>query len=67
MRYTIVHTLVDQFNLTGGQVDNVVKKIEMDFILEGSTTSFKEIIEYCKEEQLYGIQQNQAKIGFSNN
>lgn len=59
-----VSTLVDQFNLTGGQVDNVVRKIEMDFILEGSTTSFEEIIEYCKEEQLYGLEKNQTKIGF---
>jgi hypothetical protein len=57
-------TLVEQFNLTGGQVDNVVRKIEMDFILESSSTSFEEIMEYCKEEYLYGVQQNQIKIGF---
>lgn len=47
-----------------GFPDVDLDEIEMDFILEGSTTSSEEIIEYCKEEQLYGLEKNQTKIGF---
>lgn len=56
--------LSQKFNFTGGQIDNILKKKEINRILSGSDVTIKTIIEFCENEQ---ISKNQAsKIGFMN-
>ncbi len=58
------HTLASNFNLSGGQIDNVVKKIEMDYILYGKRAKMNEIINYCQQETELKSSIKVKKIGF---
>jgi hypothetical protein len=42
--------LVSNYSLTGAQIDNVVKKITMDLVLEPKIDVFKKAKEYCAKE-----------------
>ena len=44
--------LSETFEFSGGQVDNVVKKVVMNQILTGITPDLKEIVGFCDEECL---------------
>lgn len=49
------------FDLSGGQIDNIVRKITMDEILTGRRPEHEELFDLCKKEKLGG---NERKIGF---
>ena len=42
--------LAARFELTGGQIENIARKIEVDAILNGSAPSMDIIVQYCKDE-----------------
>lgn len=44
--------LSNSFQLSGGQIQNVTKKITLAQILTGMTTDFQEIKEFCENEFL---------------
>jgi hypothetical protein len=54
--------LASEFNFSGGQIDNIVRKSEIHEIIHGDTVTFKHIIDFSKEEVLGD---NRVKIGFS--
>jgi SpoVK/Ycf46/Vps4 family AAA+-type ATPase len=66
-----LHVLTDEqirymsetYEMTGGQIDNVVKKIVMNQILKGTTPDLNEIEEFCNEEFLER-KTDRNKIGF---
>jgi len=56
-------TLASRFDLSGGQIENIARKAEVDTIINGSGPSMDILAQYCKDEN-----QNQfapsKKIGF---
>ena len=53
--------LVTQFDFSGGQINNVVRKIEMYEILNDTSVSFEEILIYCEEES---FTKEKIRVGF---
>ena len=54
--------LADQFELTGGNIDNVARKILMNSILHGEEPDLELIMTYCKQES-FGYEKKKT-IGF---
>jgi len=55
--------LSGKFDLSGGQIENIARKIEVDSIINGSGLSMDDLIQYCRDESMNGF--NAAKrIGF---
>ena len=57
------HALALRFDFSGGQIDNVVRKNEINEIIHGSTGDLKTLLEFCEEETLRS-QFSRAPIGF---
>lgn len=54
--------LANEFDLSGGQIDNIVRKSEMDYILYGTKPDINQLIDFCQKEKL---QKTESKrIGF---
>lgn len=53
--------LAQKYNLSGGQIDNVVRKSEIQEIVHGTGTDFERIQLLCEEEL---IDNDKVKIGF---
>jgi hypothetical protein len=54
-----------KFELSGGQIENIARKIEVDAIISGCDLSMDTLEKYCKDESQNGF--NSAKrIGFGN-
>jgi DNA polymerase III delta prime subunit len=54
--------LAEQFDLSGGQIDNVVRKVIMQEVLNGKLPSNDEINEFCKTETI--LKKTMNKIGY---
>ena len=54
--------LAEQFNFSGGQIENIARKCTVDFVLSGNTITIDRLLMYCRDEAL----QKQASnpIGF---
>ena len=57
-----IDELTKQYDLSGGQINNVIRKCEMFEIVKGQTTTFKVIEEFCEMELLGD--RNRQKLGF---
>lgn len=51
----------EKFNLTGGQIDNIIRKSEVQQILQGTASSFEDLVSFCQEEK---ISFERGKVGF---
>ena len=54
--------LADKFNFSGGQIDNILRKVEMYEVIHGDKISFDNIITFCSEETL---ENHILKIGYN--
>lgn len=54
--------VAERFELTGGQIDNVVRKAEIEFVLNGKKITVDKIIEFCLQESV--LQSKSVRIGF---
>lgn len=54
-------TLATQFDFSGGQIDNIVRKAEIQEIIHGKPAEFDQIQGFCRNEVLVN---NRVKIGF---
>lgn len=54
--------LAEQFDLSGGQIDNVVKKVIMQEVLTGKLPTTDEIIDFCIAETI--LKKTMNKIGY---
>ena len=54
--------LAEKFDFSGGQIDNIIRKSEIQEIVHGSVTNFEQIQSFCKEEFIIT---KTTKIGFS--
>jgi len=58
--------LSGKFELTGGEIENIARKIQVDAILNGSELSMDTLVQYCKDEIQNGFNASK-KIGFGQN
>ncbi|MBS1580252.1 MAG: AAA family ATPase [Bacteroidetes bacterium] len=55
--------LASQFDFSGGQIDNILRKKEINEIIHGNKVDMKTLVEFCKEETLNN-QFSKTPIGF---
>ncbi len=55
--------LASQFDFSGGQIDNIVRKNEINEIIYGNKLNVKTLVEFCKDEMLSN-QFSRTQIGF---
>lgn len=53
--------LAEKFDFSGGQIDNIIRKSEIQEIIHGTITNFEQILSFCNEES---ILTKTTKIGF---
>lgn len=56
-----IEMFASNFDLSGGQIDNIVRKATMDEILTGKRPEYEELLKLCKKEKLV---ESERKIGF---
>jgi DNA replication protein DnaC len=56
--------LAESFDFSGGQIENIVRKKEIEEIIQGKEIAFEEIFHFCKAEL---FEKTNTKIGFQNN
>jgi hypothetical protein len=54
-----------KFDLSGGQIENIARKIEVDAIISGSAISVDTLVKYCKDEIQNSLIASK-RIGFAN-
>jgi AAA+ superfamily predicted ATPase len=62
LKVTECEELASQFDFSGGQIDNIVRKNEIHEVIHGLKVEFKSIIDFCATELLAKTAGN--KIGF---
>jgi hypothetical protein len=60
-----IAVLANQFELSGGQIENIARKIEVDWITEGKTPTIDALLQYCKDEVQNDFNTSK-RIGFAN-
>jgi SpoVK/Ycf46/Vps4 family AAA+-type ATPase len=55
--------LSKRFELSGGQIENIARKVEVDWITEGKKTDIAVLAQYCKDE-LQNDFNTSKRIGF---
>jgi broad-specificity NMP kinase len=62
MNETDVNTLAKEYDFSGGQIDNISRKIAITEIIDGNKPNFNEIKEMCNNEKCMGYVS--GRIGF---
>jgi AAA+ superfamily predicted ATPase len=53
--------LAEQFDFSGGPIDNIVRKVEIDEVINGGDLCLKKVVQFCKEET---VVDKKGLIGF---
>ena len=56
-----------KYDLTGGQIENIARKLEIDYIIRNEALSMDKLTKYCKDETINSFKEKTNKIGFNNN
>ena len=56
--------MAKEFDLSGGQIENVARKRTVEMILGGNEPSLDQLREYCRAETINSKADNRVKIGF---
>ena len=56
--------LAENYNFSGGQIENIARKRAIDYILSGKQTSLEDIEGYCKAEVMGKNNNTRSVIGF---
>lgn len=62
--YEEAKELAHGFDFSGGQIENIVRKKEIKFIIDGVDAGMEEIRDYCREELIEDASSVRKKIGF---
>lgn len=57
-------SLARDFDLSGGQIENIARKRTVELILSGNEPTEQQIREYCQSETMYSRVEKRRKIGF---
>ena len=55
-------SLAEEFDFSGGQIENVVRKYTIDSVLSGAESNINQLRQYCLEESVHQSPRN--RIGF---
>lgn len=58
----VINTLSGGYSFSGGQIENIARKFEIDSLLNGRQPNLDELIRYCEEETLNV--RKQVRIGY---
>ena len=58
-------SLAQEFDLSGGQIENIARKRTVELILSGEEPSEEMMREYCREETLSTRNDSRSRIGFT--
>lgn len=61
---SLVNSLAEDFNFSGGQIENIARKYSVEMILRGTAPSDDKIRQMCRAESLSGDSDNRQRIGF---
>ena len=50
----IIHVLAQKFALSGGEIENVVRKCEIDYFLDGKEPTLEGLTKFCESEKMGG-------------
>ncbi|MFN5879549.1 MAG: ATP-binding protein, partial [Flavobacteriales bacterium] len=56
--------IAEQYDLSGGQIENIARKSEIHFIMHGTPPDKEKIIQYCSEELTVNAAPERKSIGF---
>ncbi len=56
--------LAHSFDFSGGQIENIVRKKEIKFIIDGVDAGMEEIRDFCREELIENADSGRKRIGF---
>ena len=62
LRESDINSIVDKYNFTGGNINNVKKKLNIEYILSGRKDNIDDIYDNCKNEEI--DTKNKKSIGF---
>ncbi len=62
LREPDINSIVDKYNFTGGNINNVKKKLNIEYILSGRKDNINDIYDNCKNEEIDA--KNKKSIGF---
>jgi SpoVK/Ycf46/Vps4 family AAA+-type ATPase len=54
--------LAERFELTGGNIENIARKVQMHQILHGQYPGFEQMLAFCGEEQM--VKGGRKRVGF---
>lgn len=57
-----INSIVDKYNFTGGNINNVKKKLNIEYVLSGRKDNIEDIYDNCKNEEI--DTKNKKVIGF---
>lgn len=57
-------TLSTDFSFSGGEIDNIVRKVTMKEVLSGNRPDLNEIYSYCKSEKVLSNKKGKVRVGF---
>ena len=60
----MTYSLAKDYDLSGGQIENIARKRTVEFILSGNEPSEEMIREYCVGETMSSRQEKRTRIGF---
>lgn len=61
LEYKECQLLAHEFDFSGGQIDNIIRKSEIDEIVSGTSSNFEKIASFCNEESIIA---KRPDIGF---
>lgn len=56
-------TLAQGFNFSGGQIENIARKADIENILTGAPLNIESLLQYCREETI--VSENTTIVGFA--
>ena len=57
--------LAEEYHFTGGQIENIARKQQVEYILTGKQSSMADLQGYCKQEFLHNAHTSRKMIGFA--
>ena len=57
-------TLASQFDLSGGQIENIARKRTVELILSGEAPDLQQLMNYCQAERGLSQEPPRRRIGF---
>ncbi|WP_339659719.1 ATP-binding protein [Croceibacter atlanticus] len=57
-----INYIIERFSFSGGEIENIIRKIKIDNILKGSSLQFDRLVEICESESL--VTRQDVSLGF---